>query len=57
MSKDRNLLIKRREFVSQYIKDNQKKSMKVLVSELSERLFISERCVWQDIQSKPFLKK
>ncbi len=46
MQRCKNLLKKRKHFVETYVKDNPTKQMKVIVSELSERLFISEKTIY-----------
>lgn len=45
MIRSRVLLEKRRDFVLSYMSINSKKQMKVIVQELSERLFLSERTI------------
>lgn len=44
-----NLLEKRRVFVQGYINKHQDKQMKLIVAELSERLFLSERTIYNII--------
>lgn len=49
MKRSLSLLEKRKEFVEGYITENQEKQMKLIVSELSERLFLSERTIYNII--------
>jgi len=49
MKRCSNLLEKRRKFVKKYVQENQNKQMKKVIYELSERLFISERTVYNII--------
>lgn len=49
MKRSLKLLEKRREFVRGYINSNQDKQMKLIVAELSERLFLSERTIYNII--------
>ncbi len=44
-----SLLEKRKDFVKSYVKKNQEKQMKLIIAELSERLFISERTIYNII--------
>ncbi|MFP9114602.1 hypothetical protein ACLI1A_11715 [Flavobacterium sp. RHBU_3] len=46
MKRSKELIEKRREFVSNYVIHNQSKQMKVIVSELTEMLFLSERTIY-----------
>lgn len=46
MKRSRTLLDKRREYVINYINRNQAKQMKVVVSELSDTLFLTERTIY-----------
>jgi hypothetical protein len=46
MRRSNKLLEKRRAFVLEYVLENQEKQMKVIVSELSEKLFVTERTVY-----------
>ena len=46
MRRSNKLLEKRRAFVLDYIKENQQKQMKVIVNELSEKLFVTERTIY-----------
>lgn len=49
MKRSIELQEKRRNFVKSYINKNQEKQMKKIVSELSERLFLSERTIYNII--------
>ncbi len=49
MKRNTNLLEKRKDFVKGYINNNQEKQMKLIVAELSERLFLSERTIYNII--------
>ncbi|CAH0336117.1 hypothetical protein FVB9288_01791 [Flavobacterium sp. CECT 9288] len=46
MKRSRTLLNKRREYVINYLNMNQAKQMKVVVSELSDNLFLTERTIY-----------
>ncbi|MFC4636198.1 hypothetical protein ACFO3O_19985 [Dokdonia ponticola] len=46
MRRSNKLLEKRRAFVLEYVQENQEKQMKVIVSELSEKLFVTERTIY-----------
>ncbi|MDA6070429.1 hypothetical protein NJT12_12435 [Flavobacterium sp. AC] len=46
MRRSRTLLDKRREYVINYLNRNQAKQMKVVVSELSDTLFLTERTIY-----------
>lgn len=46
MKRSRTLLDKRREYVINYLNRNQAKQMKVVVSELSDSLFLTERTIY-----------
>ncbi len=46
MKRSRTLLNKRREYVINYLNINQAKQMKVVVSELSDSLFLTERTIY-----------
>ncbi|MFT5890886.1 MAG: hypothetical protein ACI9Y7_000984 [Dokdonia sp.] len=46
MRRSNKLLEKRRAFVLDYVLENQEKQMKVIVSELSEKLFVTERTIY-----------
>jgi len=49
MRRSKSLLDRRRNFVMNYINSNQAKQMKVVVLELSEKLFITERTIYKII--------
>jgi len=49
MRRSKSLLDRRRSFVMNYINSNQAKQMKVVVLELSEKLFITERTIYKII--------
>lgn len=51
MRRDKELLEKRKQFVENYISEGSKegKMMKVLVQELQDRLFLSERTIYNII--------
>jgi hypothetical protein len=46
MKRSRTLLDKRRDYVINYLNRNQAKQMKVVVSELSDALFLTERTIY-----------
>lgn len=46
MKRDKTLLAKRRDYVINYINKNQAKQMKVVVAELSDTLFLTERTIY-----------
>ncbi|MFB9079017.1 hypothetical protein ACFFLS_10035 [Flavobacterium procerum] len=46
MKRSRTLLDKRRDYVLNYINTNQAKQMKVVVAELSDSLFLTERTIY-----------
>lgn len=46
MKRSRTLLDKRRDYVMNYINSNQAKQMKVVVAELSDTLFLTERTIY-----------
>ncbi|MNG05454.1 hypothetical protein D3C87_1275860 [compost metagenome] len=46
MRRSRTLLDKRRDYVINYLNRNQAKQMKVVVSELSDTLFLTERTIY-----------
>ncbi|KFF06422.1 hypothetical protein [Flavobacterium reichenbachii] len=46
MKRSRTLLDKRRDFVINYLNTNQAKQMKVVVAELSDSLFLTERTIY-----------
>lgn len=56
MRRSNKLLEKRRAFVLDYIRENQEKQMKVIVSELSEKLFVTERTIYTIINEGAQLK-
>lgn len=49
MKRSKELTEKRRDFVNDYVKRNQDKQMKVIVTELTEMLFLSERTIYNII--------
>lgn len=50
MKRSKDLVEKRKDFVIDYVKRNQSKQMKVIVTELMEMLFLSERTIYNIIQ-------
>lgn len=46
MKRSKELLDKRKQFVQNYVKDNSTKQMKVIINELVEQLFISEKTIY-----------
>lgn len=46
MRRSKELIEKRKEFVTNYVNHNQSKQMKVIVTELTELLFLSERTIY-----------
>ncbi|AYN05797.1 MULTISPECIES: hypothetical protein [unclassified Flavobacterium] len=46
MRRSKTLLEKRRDYVISYLNRNQAKQMKVVVSELSDTLFLTERTIY-----------
>jgi hypothetical protein len=46
MRRSQTLLDKRRDYVINYLNRNQAKQMKVVVSELSDTLFLTERTIY-----------
>ncbi len=46
MKRSKELLKMRRRFVNDYVAQNGHKQMKVIVAELSEKLFVSERTIY-----------
>ena len=46
MRRSKTLIEKRKEFVTSYVTHNQSKQMKVIVTELTELLFLSERTIY-----------
>ncbi len=53
MKRNEKLLEKRKNFVTNYVNKNKSKQMKVLVGELSEMLFLTERTIY-NILTKDF---
>jgi hypothetical protein len=49
MKRSKELVEKRKDFVIEYVKRNQSKQMKVIVTELMEMLFLSERTIYNII--------
>ena len=49
MKRNVNLLEKRRKYIQAYVDGNQHKQMKLIVAELSERLFLTERTIYNII--------
>lgn len=56
MRRSNKLLEKRRAFVLEYVRENQQKQMKVIVNELSEKLFVTERTIYTIINEGTQLK-
>lgn len=56
MKRDNELLEKRRQYVSKYILDNKDKQLKVITSELSEQLFLTERTIYEIMTKCPEIK-
>lgn len=46
MQRSKLLLEKRKQFVKHYVEENSEKQMKVIIEELIERLFISEKTIY-----------
>jgi hypothetical protein len=46
MKRSEELKVKRRKFINNYVEQNQEKQMKVIVAELVDRLFISEKSIY-----------
>lgn len=46
MRRSKQLLEKRRDYVINYLNNNQAKQMKVVVAELSDTLFLTERTIY-----------
>ncbi len=57
MRKNHKLLEKRRKFVQEYVCENHHKQMKTVVTELSERLFVTERTIYRIIKEEPYTDK
>ncbi|KZS42299.1 hypothetical protein AWE51_02335 [Aquimarina aggregata] len=55
MKRKNDLLEKRRRYVQNYVLENQDKQMKLIVAELSERLFLSERTIYNILNQSPIL--
>lgn len=51
MKRNKEILIKRREFVLSYIEQNNDKQMKVIVNELANKLFLTERTIYNIIDN------
>lgn len=49
MKRSKELIEKRKDFVNEYVRRNQNKQMKVIVTELTEMLFLSERTIYNII--------
>ncbi|MDI9309243.1 MAG: hypothetical protein QM535_03415 [Limnohabitans sp.] len=49
MRRSKTLLEKRKDYVLDYLNKNQAKQMKVVVAELSEALFLTERTIYSII--------
>lgn len=56
MKRNKTLLDKRRDYVITYLNKNQAKQMKVVVSELSDALFVTERTIYTIINEGLFTK-
>ncbi len=46
MQRSKLLLEKRKQFVQDYVENNSEKQMKVIIEELIDRLFISEKTIY-----------
>lgn len=46
MKRSKELLDKRKKFIHSYVEDNSTKQMKVIINELVDRLFISEKTIY-----------
>ncbi|AXG70450.1 hypothetical protein KORDIASMS9_02690 [Kordia sp. SMS9] len=46
MKRHKELQDKRKKFINQYVEDNNHKQMKVIISELVDKLFISEKTIY-----------
>ena len=55
MKRSKELVEKRKNFVIDYVKRNQNKQMKVIVTELTEMLFLSERTIYNIILESQFV--
>ena len=51
MRRSKTLVERRKDFVLDYLNKNQAKQMKVVVAELSESLFLTERTIYSIISS------
>jgi hypothetical protein len=51
MKRSKELVEKRKDFVIDYVRRNQDKQMKVIVTELTEMLFLSERTIYNILLS------
>ncbi len=51
MKRSKELLESRKNYVKSYVNHNQHKQMKVIVCELTERLFVSERTIYNILKS------
>lgn len=50
MKRNKDLLEKRKQFIIDYLKRNEHRQIKVVVQELSERLFITTRTIYLAIE-------
>lgn len=55
MKRSKELVEKRKDFVIDYVKRNQDKQMKVIVTELTEMLFLSERTIYNILLQSQFV--
>lgn len=46
MKRNKTLLDRRKEFIHTYVEDNSTKQMKVIINELVDKLFISEKTIY-----------
>ncbi|SEL68886.1 hypothetical protein SAMN04487910_3048 [Aquimarina amphilecti] len=51
MQRSKLLLEKRKQFVHNYVENNSEKQMKVIVEELIEQLFISEKTIYNILKN------
>jgi len=51
MKRSKILLAKREKFIKQYVTDNSHKKMNDIISELVDRLFISERTIYNILKN------
>ncbi|MBQ4802699.1 hypothetical protein J8L88_07560 [Aquimarina sp. MMG015] len=51
MQRSKLLLEKRKQFVQNYVESNSEKQMKVIVEELIEQLFISEKTIYNILKN------